>query len=593
MVRPMRRKETPKPEAVARKLKVIIAYDLETTNIAKGTPRPLYLTACGADFWHSGEVLGIKHLGDILTTRFLTPENKGCRFVAWNGNRFDIYFVALALLKFPELLLRPYLTRSKNLRGLRVILRQYDPDTRVEITGHKGTKEIAWEFLDGMSMTGIQKPLSAFLKTFAPDYGKLVAPDWEHEQFNPRNPDHVRYAERDSEGLYHALETARRVVLENFTIDLAPTVGNMGIKIFQRHIPRMVECWTPPQKALRAIRDTVMRGGYCYCVQRYRGPVWKYDINQAYAAAMREARLPAGRCLYAAQRHPFADVYIARVTGKNPHNRIPFYYRDLGTGESVFALQEIGDTWLTSIEIAQLEKEGWKLNLGECWFWDSRFSMREYVDKLEFLRVGEGRDPKSAQGEMVKSIGNNSYGKTVERLDGLELVMAAEQPEDFHAYTPEDDGMQYIWFKFGEILKRDYHQPQVGSFITAHVRMVVRRAALLNPDAFLYADTDCVMFRQPVRLDIDPTRYGAWKIEAEGEEYKIAAKKVYTSADGKTRHAKGMNVSRLTDADFDKWLTGVAPTQTQVQRQNFVKVISGFEMFVERTKTGERKAKAA
>jgi hypothetical protein len=121
--------------------------------------------------------------------------------------------------------------------------------------------------------------------------------------------------------------------------------------------------------------------------------------------------------------------------------------------------------------------------------------------------------------------------------------------------------------------------------------MVVRRAALQNPDAWLYADTDCVMFRAPISLDINPTRYGAWKVEAQGESYKIIAKKVYISHDGKTKHAKGMNVKRLTAEDFDKWLTGTAPRQNQLHRQNFVKVISGFDMFIEREKVGEDMAR--
>ena len=210
MTRPLRRKETPKLETVKKKLKVLIAYDFETTNIAKGTPRPLYLTACGANFWFSGEVLGASHIAEVLQTRFLTTENVGTRFVAWNGNKFDVYFIAKALLKFPEYVIRPYLTGGKALRGLRVILRQYA--NGVEITNAKGTKEVAWEFLDGIAMTGIQKPLKDFLKTFAPEYCKLEAPAFDAgEQFNPRNEAHRRYAERDSEGLYHALERARDV----------------------------------------------------------------------------------------------------------------------------------------------------------------------------------------------------------------------------------------------------------------------------------------------------------------------------------------------------------------------------------------------
>lgn len=580
MTKPLRRKETPPLERVERNLRPIIAYDLETTNIAKGTPKPLYLTACGdGGFWFSGEVLGFSHLQEFLVTRFLVPETAKSRFVAWNGNKFDVYLVALAMLKNPDYIMRPYLTRGKNLRGLKII--------------SKSDPKMYWEFLDGMAMLGILKKLSDFLKVFAPEYLKLEdAIDFEKESFNPRKPEHIKYAERDSEGLYHALRKAREIVLENFHIDLCPTVGNMGIKILQRFLPPTVECWKPPVKALRIIRGQVMRGGFCFCVHRYRGPVYKYDLNQAYAAAMREAKLPSGKCFWSKVPNKYADTYIAKIRATNFKNRIPFYYRDMEKGRSVFGLQDIGETWLTSIEINQLEKEGWEVEILECWNWSEKFSLKTYVDKLEFLRTGEGRDPKDAQGEMIKYIGNNSYGKTVEQFEGLELVLSSEQPEGFAPYMLENDSLEYIWFKFNEPMLREYHQPQIGAFITAHVRMVVRRAALLDPDSWLYADTDCVMFKQTqtAALDIHAKRYGAWKIEEEGTEFLIAAKKVYTSADGKTKHAKGMNVRRLTVEHFEKWLAGEAPIQTQIQRQSFVKVLSGFDMFIERTKTGEKNA---
>lgn len=592
MTRPLRRKQTPSLEKVVRNLRPIIAYDLETTSIKPGTPHPLYLTACGAQFWFSGEILSVKHLCDMLIERFLLRDLSGTRFVAWNGNHFDVYLVAMALLRSPDYILRPYLTRSRNLRGLRVILRQYD-EYGFEITEKcsKSKKEVSWEFLDAIAMTGMTgKPLKDFLKTFAPDWQKLEGPDFEREQFNPRNPDHVKYAERDSEGLYHGLMAARKVVLESFAIDLCPTIGNMGIKILQRHIPKQTECWRPPAKAARTIRDQVMRGGFCFCVQRYRGPVWKYDLNQAYAAAMRDAALPAGRCIWTEGRHPYAKVYIARVKAKNFRNRIPFYYRDIERGRSVFGLQEIGETWLTSIEIAQLEREGWTVEILESWFWDDDFNLRDYVNKLENLRIGNGRNPKDAQGEIMKMIGNNSYGKTVEQLDGLELVMASEAPEGFSPYAAEVENLQYIWFKIGTPMLREYHQPQIGAFVTAHVRMLVRRAALQDPDTWLYADTDCVMFSQTqtADLNIDPGKYGAWKIEEEGTEFLIAAKKVYASADGKQKHAKGLNVRKLTPEDFEKWIAGAPPEQVQVQRQNFMLVMSGFDMFIERKKVGER-----
>jgi hypothetical protein len=189
---------------------------------------------------------------------------------------------------------------------------------------------------------------------------------------------------------------------------------------------------------------------------------------------------------------------------------------------------------------------------------------------------------------MIKAIGNNSYGKTVEQLEGLEIVLSKECPEGYSHYQDEGDLFKHIWFKFSEPGIRDYHQPHLGAFITAHVRMVLRRAILLNPDAWLYADTDGIMFSEPVNLDLSPTRYGAWKQESNGEIYRIITKKVYANEDASEKHAKGVNINKLGPDDFIKWFNGVPPVQTQIQRSNFLATMQGEHMFFERTKIGQK-----
>lgn len=561
------------------KLSRLIAYDLETTPIRAGSPEPRYITAYTEGWSCSLKLNGPAQLRIVLQNRFLIPEFSKARFVAWNGNNFDVYLVAQALLECDEYILRPYLTRSKNLRGLRVISR--------------ADKRQQWEFLDGMAMTvgNVPMKLARFVDVFAPLHAKLKGPDFEGgEVFDSQNPDHILYAERDAEGLYHALKAAEAITVEHFGIGLQPTVGNMGIKIFQANLPANVEVWEPTYQALQALRDQVMRGGFCYAARKFEGPVWKYDLNQAYAAAMRDAKLPAGRCVYSPKGlNRYAEVFIVRCRGENRGNRVPFYYRNM---EKVagYGAQSINETWMTSIEYRQLLAEGWKLEALESYFWDDSFSMRDYVGKLENLRVTSPGGPNGAQGTMVKSIGNNSYGKTVEQLDGMELVLALECPEGFAEYQSENDQLKNVWFKLGRPVLREYHQPQIGAFITAHVRMQVRRAILSAPDAWLYADTDCVIFDRPVALPVDPMKYGLWKVEAEGEPYRIITKKVYADFAGKHRHAKGMNVKRLTGEDFVAWYKGDPPKQLQVHRNNFIKFVTGQPMFSEQSKVGQKMA---
>ena len=128
--------------------------------------------------------------------------------------------------------------------------------------------------------------------------------------------------------------------------------------------------------------------------------------------------------------------------------------------------------------------------------------------------------------------------------------------------------------------------------------MIVRKAACHAPRHFIYADTDCVVFSKKVHhLDIDPRRYGAWKWESDGTKFYFIAKKVYfgdpEKPDGKpTKHAKGLRVRELEKEQFEKWIAGAPPEQTQTQRRNFLKVIAGQAMFADMERKGTDPAKS-
>ncbi len=566
----------------------MIAYDFETTRIARGTPRPLYLTAHGLNpaFSFDGPIDSMEHLSTILETRFLTDDLSGARYVAWNANNFDSYFIAAALLQNPAYILRPYLTRSNALRGLRVLLTE---DQHLDPKAQRH-----WEFLDGIAMLGlVGTSLEKFLKTFAPDHAKLTGViDWSIEEFNHKNKLHREYAYRDSEGLYHGMKRAETILLDTFNQGLGVTMGGACIKIFKSHIPHGAFVANLPSQLNDTTREYLMRGGYCYCVAPYEGPVWKYDLNQAYAAAMREAKLPQGKPMHSPTGiHRFASIYAARITATHPTNTIPVYHRTLSGGrmKSVFSVNEIPDTWLTNIEIQQLKAEGWNIQILESWTWPDSFNMKDYVDKLERIRTTCEGGPSGPVGTMIKAVGNHSYGKVLEVLQGVEYLLSADQPEGFAPYYADGfEPLPHVWYAFTDAQVKDYHQPQIGAWITAHVRMIVRRAALLAPAHWLYADTDCVVFSQDMsdQLDIDSKRYGAWKKEEQGTPFRIIAKKVYQNMESGQGHAKGLNVRRLVSSDYEAWIDGQPPIQEQTQRNNFVKVMSGVEMFRTQTRRG-------
>jgi hypothetical protein len=573
-----------KRHKIRNKPKNFIAYDLETTPIEEGTPTPTYITAYGEDFYISEKLESIHHLKAVLITDFLTNKNKTRPFIAWNANRFDAYFIAMALLTLgDEYLLRPYLTKGHSLRGLGVI--EFPNDKTPATHGY----QLDWQFLDGMAMTGAQIKLKHFLKTFAPDHQKLDIGLSTGTIFDPDNKTHQDYAMRDSVGLYHAMNKCNDIVKQTTGYTLTTTIGNLGIKYFQSQFPENVESYMPPPDAREAIYDHVMRGGYCYCAYKHDGPIWKYDINQAYAAAMRDAPLPAGNCARI-DRHIKNKPAIYLINATRPTSiPVPFYYKPTDTGKGVYTFNNIVNGWITSTEYDQLKNENWEIEILDGYCWAYNFNMCVMVNKLEKLRHSDPLGPKGPIGTVAKFIGNNSYGKLCEQLWGEELVMALEQPDGFIQYRAEDENYGKIWVKIGDPQNRAYHRPQIAAFITAHVRMEVRRAALLGGEHWVYADTDCVAYTQPITgLNIHPTKYGAWKQETNGEHYRIITKKVYASADGKIKHAKGMRVKPLTKEDFKKWYDGEPPEQIQLQCRNLLHVLSGFDMYVTRTKVGQR-----
>ena len=566
-----------------------MAYDFETTPIKAGTPEPLYLTVYGEKgedkYKLSVPITGkgvdkLKNLGAILENNLLIPENDGTRFIAWNGNGFDAYFIGPALLESGKWIVKPYFTRSKAIRGIKVI-----ENKKVE----KGKKRLQFEFLDGIAMTGIVgKKLGQFVETFAPQYPKLKL-DLENISFDVNNAYHVEYAERDSEALFYAMKEANRIAKELTGAELQPTIGNLATKYFQSKMPSNILVWRPNDELFDLLHGPLKRGGYCWAQRQFKGKVWKYDINQAYAAAMRECDLPSGRCMqtdeYVTDK---CGVYKVRASRKK-YSMIPFYWRHAETNKGYFSLGKEIYTWLTNIEINHLKRDGWKVDIENGWVWSESFRMDAMVNELEILRHSDKQGPSGPLGTMVKMIGNASYGKTLEQLDGVDLVMAKEQPDGFHSYMPENECNAMIYEKIGEPLKRAYHQPQIGCFITTYVRLVVREAALKKPGSFLYADTDCVIFDCPADfLDIHPKRYGAWKEERDGKNYLIIAKKVMACFDGDIveKKAKGMMIKELTEHDYNKWDAGIPPKQKQLQRQNFMKFIQGSDMFIEMERTG-------
>lgn len=517
-----------------------------------------YLTVHGADVRLS-EAVDDEGLADVFVRDLFIEQRAKTRYVAWNANRFDTLFLLRALRKYGDrFIIRPFVAGQGGLRGARVSLRE--------------NEKVWWDLCDGIAMTGYAKSLAKFTQTFVPDRAKMIdAIDFSKESFDPSNPIHVAYAERDAEALYLAMMEVERICVDLTGRQLRMTIGATAIRLFQDRMPEGVQVHAVPEPLWDDLTRRGMRGGFVYVARQYDGPAWQYDANQAYGAAMRDARLPCGRVTRSGGEVAGAVGFYDVTVSRSPRSPIPFYCKTVDGPVECYG--EPTQTFIASIEVETLRRHGWTVVVNDGWTWNESFSMERMIHELEHIRVTDPHGPNGPVGTMSKYLGCNAYGKTTERLSGERIVISDRPPEDgvWFAYRPEDEAFESFWVTVGPVERRRYHRPHLGATITAYVRMMLFDAIMAAPDAFLKCDTDSVCFDRPVEhLDIHPTRYGAWKCEYAGDRMLVVGKKVYAvvDADGTLKHVvcKGLNTKRLTLAQIEAWIhSGKVPKQAQVQ----------------------------
>jgi hypothetical protein len=549
-------------------------YDLETTRIASGTPDLRYFVMCDS----AGEVIvserceSLTALADIIK-EYIYPRTSA-RFIAWNGNKYDAYFMRDALLTIEEPIeIRPYLARGGALRGMRVL--------------HRENTKIKFEILDGMSMiSAVPMKLSKAAANYCPELPKL-SHDFDESEFDASNPMDVAYAERDVIALAAIMERANEIVQEKFGTTLAPTLGKTAVNVARAHMPDGAIVWRLSNKRREIVQNALYRGGYCWVAEQYHGPVFKADENQAYGAAQRDTALPCGPARD-------TDVYMQGYPGfyhvridRTEETRVPFYCFD---EEKNRMLHHDGTekvwTWIHNEEMDFLIETGWNVELDFGVFWYESFDLSDFVNKLEEIRYSDPSGPSGPIGMLAKGIGCSAYGKFGEMLSHTDTIIARDCPDGALPANFDDEDNTLWYLNSDEDKTRDYHQVQLASFITAHVRVKQMRASIACGDDFLMCDTDSVAAKSVPPLDYDAREYGKYKIETDGNEMVIIGRKCYADIDAGIIHTKGLYTREITIDTMLDWYDGKIPMQNQLQRNSFKKTTSDVEMFHHQERRG-------
>lgn len=256
------------------------------------------------------------------------------------------------------------------------------------------------------------------------------------------------------------------------------------------------------------------RGGFTYVDERYRaqfvGKGRVYDVNSLYPSVMYDRPMPYGEPQYfegaprSIQDFPLYIVSITFTAKLKPDHipciqvkGTPFF---TGTEYQREIIEPVTLT-CTSVDLA-LWQDHYDMDIlawnGGWYFQAVSGVFCEYIDK--WMEVKANSD--GGMRIIAKLHLNSLYGKF------------ATNPNVTQKIPKLENGI--VKLVIGEEETRDPVYTPVGVFITAYARDVTIRAAQEHYDVFVYADTDSLHLLvedDPVTLDVDSHKLGAWKLE--------------------------------------------------------------------------------
>lgn len=399
-------------------------------------------------------------------------------------------------------------------------------------------------------------PLKDLAKRFCPELPKLDL-DLSKEKFDPKNPEHVKYARRDVEILLTGLPRYFEMVKEHFRVWPSGTVAGTALKSWQRHIGDAIyNCQKYDHNEL-FIRQGYYGGLVFLTDVNTHTDLETYDRNSSYPASMIKYGVPYGRA-YECRDYESGKMGIYRVRVKAPDDLIiPIIPARNSKGGMRWYRGEF-DTVCTSAELIFAAKHGYEIQkLYEGLAFDETiFPFTEFINLCRFIR-------ENFKGEalefVAKLLQNALYGKYGSRRERLQVISALKADiEDLIDCTPLDEFGE--WYTRIELDEGMRCMPQWAAFITAHSRLnLLQNAYSIGPENVIYGDTDSLTIKKGFGHLIDVgAEYGQWKLEKEWAEFRAIAPKVYTgiigrdSADGKLKQgqyvgaAKGMPRKSVT-----------------------------------------------
>lgn len=261
------------------------------------------------------------------------------------------------------------------------------------------------------------------------------------------------------------------------------------------------------------------KGGFSYVNPRFQnkeiGEGIVLDVNSLYPSVMYYKKLPYGEPIFYEGKYKkdkIYDCYIQMIRCnfeikkdhlptlqlKNTLGFKPTEYVESSNGLDVtLCLTSVDlELFLKHYDVYNLEYfNGWKFKSTDKLF-------KSYIDKWVKVKQESTINGNSGMRTLSKLMLNSLYGKFA-----LNPIVKNK--------IPTFDG-EMVHYQMGEDERRDPIYVAVASFITSYARRITIESAQENFDRFIYADTDSlhlVGFEDPINIEVDPVKLGAWKLE--------------------------------------------------------------------------------
>lgn len=259
---------------------------------------------------------------------------------------------------------------------------------------------------------------------------------------------------------------------------------------------------------------------------------WKlYDVNSMYPHAMARYVHPINGAFSSRTKPPtdgrpyFAEIEatsrgalpLTDETGRLvfPHGRAVF----LATGHEIEEALALG----------RLDVHAWRA----VWASDEWRDFGDFVFPLYAEKAAHKASGAKADELFAKLLLNSAYGKTATRPDDFKEWQIntdyGRLPPPGWDIAADLQGVE-LWSAPAAIKERMYCDVAIGASITGAARATLLRG-LHHASRPIYCDTDSIVC-DALEMPLDKYELGAWDLEAEGDRFAVAGKKLYALTRG-------------------------------------------------------------